>query len=213
MGVRVFLGGSELLDLLHPGGADPLLAVCQATGLDYTYRPDLECLFIASPAAGALVALGVEEPSSGGLRFRLAQLLRGAGAQVVSGIGLIGRKYGDLSLHLAVEAGRDAAEVRYPANRPGARLLACRLAEALDQAGLPVRAPLGEWSLEFGRRVPTARVRLPGEAAGSAAEAYAQSLLFGVTRFLWWRSLARCGEELPPRKHHERGGTHDGGLS
>ncbi|MDI6871277.1 MAG: hypothetical protein QME79_07965 [Bacillota bacterium] len=47
MSMRVFLGGAELMGLWGPSYADPLLAVCQATGLDFTCRPDLECLFIA----------------------------------------------------------------------------------------------------------------------------------------------------------------------
>ncbi|MDI6871740.1 MAG: hypothetical protein QME79_10380 [Bacillota bacterium] len=193
MSVRVFLGGSELLGLRHPSYADPLIAVCQAAGLDFTYRPDLECLFIASPVAGALVALKVEEPSSGTLRRRLTALLRGAGAQVVSEVGLIGRRYGDVALRLVVEEGRRVTEIRYPLGSALSRILACGVARALDQAGLPVEAPRGEFA-GFGRRVPLARVRVAEAAPPVAADLYAQGLFLGITRFLWWRSLARCRE-------------------
>jgi hypothetical protein len=199
VGVRVFLGGSELVGLRDPSYADPLIAVCQAAGLDFTFRPDLDCFFIASPAAGVLVALGVEEPSSGSLGRRLSGLLRGAGAQVMSEVGLIGRKYGDLALHLAVERGRRPVELCYFAGRPASRLLIRCLAGALDQAGLAVGPPVRGLELGLGRRVPGARVRLPEEASGVAVETYAQAILFGLTRFLWWRSLAHFDAWPPVR--------------
>lgn len=201
MSVRVFLGGAELMGLRDPSYADPLIAVCQATGLDFTYRPDLECLFIASPLAGTLVALRVEEERSGELGLRLTRLLRGAGAQVVSEVGLIGRRYGDVALRIIVAAGEKTAEIRYPAGCAASRVLACNLAGALEQAGLGVGAPRAELT-GWGHRVPLARVTVAREAVDAATDLHAQSLFLGITRFLWWRTLARCRFEAtpPPRK-------------
>lgn len=189
--LRVFLGASELLGLRDSSYADPLIAVCQASGLDFSYRPDLECLFISSPAAGALVALRVDEPLHGELRKRLAELLRGAGAQVLSEVGLVGRRYGDLSLEVTVKRGGAASAVRYPWGNQEARALACSLAGALDQAGVVVGRPRSELTALW-RRVPTARVHLGSGAAEVPPERQAQSLFLGLTRFLWWRSLYRC---------------------
>lgn len=203
MSVRVFLGGNELMSLRHPSYADPLIAVCEAAGLDFTYRPELDCLFISSPAAGALIALSVDEPPSGDLGHRLARLLRGAGAQVVSEVGLIGRRYGDLALRLVVEQGRGTTEIRYPWASPSSRILACRIAGALEQAGVAAAAPQPELT-GFGRKVPLARVRVPAEGLAGEGDAWAQGLFLGVTRFLWWRSLSGCGE-LPASRTRSGG--------
>ncbi|MGE5552921.1 MAG: hypothetical protein ACM3XZ_03230 [Betaproteobacteria bacterium] len=192
MGVRVFLGGSELMGLRDSSYADPLFAVCQAAGLDYIYRPDIECLFIASPMAGALVALTVEESTDGCLRNRLIRLFRGAGAQVVSEVGLIGRRYGDVALRIVVATGwSPAARVCYPVGSRASRVLACSLSSALDQAGLEVTAPRAELA-GFGRRVPLARVTVAPKALAKEPDLYAQALFLGVTRFLWWRALTKC---------------------
>jgi hypothetical protein len=188
--VRVFLGGNELLGLRDSSYADPLIAICQAIGLDFTYRPDLECLFIASPIIGALVALQVEE-KEGVLRNRLTRLLRGAGAQVVSAAGLIGRRYGDVALSIIVDTRSEAAVVRYPAGAAASRVLAANLTSALDLASLKVTPPRPELR-NLGRGVPSARVVVAREALAEAPEVYAQSLFLGISRFLWWRMLADC---------------------
>ncbi|MGE5508373.1 MAG: hypothetical protein ACM3RP_07840, partial [Chitinophagales bacterium] len=189
MRLRVFLGASELLGLRDSSYADPLIAVCQASGLEFSYRPDLECLFISSPAAGSLVALRVDEPLSGGLRKRLAELLRGAGAQVLSEVGLVGRRYGDVALEVSVGRNCQASSVRFPWGNREARALACSLAGALDRAGIAVGRPQADLSGLL-RRVPVARVSLC--ASDDSTEVQAQSLFLGLTRFLWWRSLFRC---------------------
>lgn len=191
MSVRVFLGGTELMGLRDSSYADPLIAVCQATGLDFTYRPDLECLFIASPMAGTLVALTVEEAPGGGLQGRLTRLLRGAGAQVVSRVGAIGRRYGDVALRVSVKSGRKATAVRYPVGSSLSRVLACNLVGALDQAGLGVVAPRAELA-DLGRRVPVARVELGQDVLAESADLCAQSLFLGITRFLRWQTLTTC---------------------
>lgn len=190
MSVRVFLGGTELVGLRDPSYADPLIAVCQAAGLDFTYCPDLDCLFIASPLTGALVALRVED-TDGGLQAKLTRLLRGAGAQVVSEVGAIGRRYGDVSLRVDVRMGGKSAEVKYPAGSATSRVLACNLTCALDQTGLGVLIPRPGLA-GFGSRVPLACVTLAAETLRTAPEGCALGLFLGVTRFLWWRALAQC---------------------
>ncbi|MGE5623792.1 MAG: hypothetical protein ACM3UP_02080 [Methanocella sp.] len=190
MSVRVFLGGTELVGLRDPSYADPLIAVCQAAGLDFTYCSDLECLFIASPLTGALVALRIEEPD-GDLQSRLTRLLRGAGAQVVSEVGAIGRRYGDVALRVLVTTGGKTAAVTYPAGSAPSRVLACNLSRALDHVGLGVLAPRPGLT-GFGSRVPLARVEIGGDTLQGVSESCALGLFLGVTRFLWWRVLAQC---------------------
>lgn len=187
--MRVFLGANELLGLRHPSYADPLIAVCEAVGIDFSFRPDLECLFISSPAAGALVALRVDEPSPAELGPALKRLLRGAGAQVVSEVGLIGRRYGDVALRLTLSEGQEVTEVRYPWGSPASRVLAGQVAGALEQAGVAVSVPRAEFA-GFGHRVPRAAVRVTGGALRQGCEPCVQGLFLGVIRFLWWRSLA-----------------------